>query len=121
MGVILTWVPITAGTIFTAKVLAFTTLTTTIIRVGITGAIIIRAIMVEEAMGAAAMVAVVVMAAVVGMAVVGINSEFIRGFAQKVAKVLLFSQVTALPEVARIHSANFSVCPIQQGNRTEVH
>jgi hypothetical protein len=34
---------------------------------------------------------------------------------------LLFSQVTALPEVARIHSANFSVCPIQQGNRTEVH
>ena len=68
MAVILTGVPITAGTIFTAKVLAFTTLTTTIIQVGITGAIIIRAIMAEEAMGAA-----------VVMAAVGIIRECIRG------------------------------------------
>jgi hypothetical protein len=80
MAVILTGVPITAGTIFTAKVLAFTTLTTTIIQVGITGAIIIRAIMAEGTMVEEAMVAVVVMAAV------GIIREFIRGICPEARK-----------------------------------
>jgi hypothetical protein len=80
MAAILTWVPITAGTIFTAKVLALTTLTTTIIQVGIPGAIIIRAIMaagatVEEVMATEVMVAAATAAAI-------INSEFTRGFAE---------------------------------------
>jgi hypothetical protein len=105
MAAILTGVPITAGTIFTAKVLAFTTLTTTIIRVGITGAIIIRAIMVEEAMGAV-MLAVVVMAAA-GMAAAGINSECISasGNRTEVHKGFGIAQVTALPGDHLIRSA----------------
>jgi hypothetical protein len=72
MAAIPTWVPITAGTIFTAKALAFGTLTTAIVQVGTTGAIIIRAIMAEGAMVEEVMAALVTVVRV--MEAAGINS-----------------------------------------------
>jgi hypothetical protein len=82
MAAIPTGGPIMVGTIFTAKVLAFTTLTTTIIQ-GITGAIIIRGIMAaaitaEGVTGEEVMAAAGATEAVVVMAAAGIHSEFIR-------------------------------------------
>jgi hypothetical protein len=81
MAAIPTGEPIMVGTIFTAKVLAFTTLTTTIIQ-GITGAIIIRGIMAaaitaEGVTGEEVMAAVGATEAVVVMAA-AIHREFIR-------------------------------------------
>ena len=109
MAAIPTGEPIMVGTIFTAKVLAFTTLTTTIIQ-GITGAIIIRGIMAEAIMAEGVTVEEVMAAAgateaVVVMAAAGIHSEFIRRICPEGHKDFGFSQVTALPGEHLICSA----------------
>ena len=110
MAAIPTGGPIMVGTIFTAKVLAFTTLTTTIIQVGITGAITITGIMAEAIMAAGvtveeAMAAAGATEAVVVMAAAGIHSEFIRRIRPEGRKDFGFSQVTALPGEHLIRSA----------------